>query len=56
MSTHSWFSDVIPFCGLKQCIHEGIDASDLAHETLVDLVVARQVRQDSSHTCDDIDV
>jgi len=55
-STHGWFSDVITIGSLKQSVDQGVDSTDLTYKTLVDLIVARQIRQDSSHTCDDIDV
>jgi len=55
-STHGWFSDVVAISSLEQCTDQGIHSSNLTDETLVNLVVARQIRQDSCHACDDIDV
>jgi len=54
--TYSGFSDVIAISGLKQRANKSINTSDLADDTFVHLVVACQVRQNSSHTSDNVDV
>jgi len=56
MVTYGRFHNVITVDGLKQCVNEGVNTSDLADETLVDLVVTRQVWQDASDACHDVDV
>jgi len=54
--TYGGFSNVVTVCSLKQRIDKCVNTANLADEALVDLIVARQIRQDSSNTCDNVDV
>jgi len=55
-STYGGLGDIIAISSLKQCVNKSINSADLTDKALVDLVVAREIRQDSGDTRDDIDV
>ena len=51
IATHRRFCNILPVSGLQHCSHQGLDATDLTHEDLVVLIVARQVAEDASGAC-----
>lgn len=55
-STHGWLSDLFSVSGCNDGLDEGFNASDLAHDNLVLLVVAGKIGKDASCTSDNVDI
>lgn len=55
-SNYGWFGDFLAVSSVDDCANQCFDATNLAHNSLVALVIAGEVGKNAGRACDNVDI